>query len=58
MGHLVKVGDLIRNRLSESGLIGIIVGWHDLPVSPIVLWSDGRKNWIIPDFAEVLNESR
>ena len=54
----MKVGDLIRNRLSESGLIGIIVGWHDLPVSPIVLWSDGRKNWIIPDFAEVLNESR
>ena len=58
MGYLVKVGDLIRNRNSESGLIGIIVGWHDLPTSPIVLWADGRKSWIIPAFAEVLNESR
>ena len=45
----MRVGDLVRNLNSESGLLGIIIDWQrpfggDL--HPIVHWVDGRTNWI------------
>jgi len=52
----VKIGDLVKNLNSESRMMGIIVGWtawhggH----APIVLWSDGRCNWIVPHRVETV----
>jgi len=62
----VKVGDLVKNLNSESRMTGIIVGWSDHQRtdpragrrSPIVLWADGRCNWIVRHRAEVVSESR
>ncbi len=44
----MKVGDLVKNLNSESGMIGIIVGWIEGPLGkePRVLWADGRCRWI------------
>lgn len=48
----MKIGDLVKNLNSESGMTGIIVGWHsrgsgDTQVmNPQVLWADGRVSWI------------
>ena len=54
----MKTGDLVINKSSESGMIGIVVGWNKLPSAPIVYWADGRCNWIINEFVKVLNENR
>ena len=62
----MKVGDLVRNLNSESRMTGIIVGWSDNQRtdprmgrrSPIVLWADGRCNWIVRHRAEVVDDSR
>jgi len=47
----VRVGDLVRNLNSESGLIGIIVGWKETKWAderaPVVAWQDGRVSWIM-----------
>jgi len=50
----MKVGDLVRNLNSESGMTGVIVGWSDNQYTnhpgrrdPVVLWADGRCNWIM-----------
>ena len=51
----MKVGDLVRNLNSESGMTGVIVGWSDNQGSdpregrrdPVVIWADGRKGWIM-----------
>ena len=53
----MKVGDLVENRNSESRMTGIIVSFelqknqrngYSIRV-PVVLWSDGRCNWAIPE---------
>lgn len=56
----MKVGDLVRNLNSESGMTGVVVGWHeDLGMRfPVVQWSDGRCNWITPQRVKVIDESR
>lgn len=63
----MKVGDLVRNLNSESRMTGVIVGWSDNQEdlfpgagspSPIVLWADGRCNWIVRRRVEVVDESR
>ena len=52
----MQIGDLVRNLNSESGMTGVIVGWSDDKRSgslnkarrdPVVLWADGRCNWIM-----------
>ena len=52
----MTIGDLVRNLHSERGLLGIIVGWHNITPEaqeleraskhPIVAWTDGRVSWI------------
>lgn len=58
----MKVGDLVKNLNSESRMTGVIVGWQKMtnaPDAPVVLWADGRCNWIVPYRIEVdSNESR
>ena len=62
----MQVGDLVKNLNSEGGLLGIIVGWSKTDWRdndgckrhPIVLWNDGRRNWIMAHRVEVINASR
>lgn len=62
----MKVGDLVKNLNSESRMTGVIIGWSGHQNSdprlgrrdPVVLWADGRCNWIIRQLAQVINESR
>jgi len=53
-GVLMKIGDLVKNLNSESGMTGVIVGWSDNQGSflrgrrdPVVQWADGRCSWIM-----------
>ena len=57
---------LVRNLNSESRMPGVIVdfelrkaggGFYSVRM-PVVLWSDGRCNPIMPDRVEVVDESR
>jgi hypothetical protein len=52
----VQVGDLVRHRRSESGMLGIVLkeGHNKL----FVAWSDGRISWCIYSMVEVANEGR
>ena len=62
----MKPGDLVKNLNSESRMTGIIVGWSDHQQSdpreerrdPVVLWADGRCNWIVRHRVKVIDESR
>ena len=44
----MKIGDLVRNLNSESGMTGVIIDWHhEFGVkNPVVSWADGRIGWI------------
>ena len=56
-GASMKVGDLVRSLKSESGLLGIIVGWHrqsPCRPSPIVCWNDGRTSWVLQHLVKVV----
>ena len=50
----MKIGDLVRYRQSESGMIGIVLkeGHNKL----FVAWNDGRISWCIHSMVEVVNE--
>ena len=50
----MKVGDLVRHRRSESGMLGIVLkeGHNKL----FVAWSDGRISWCVRSMVEVENE--
>jgi len=54
----MRIGDLVRNLNSESGLLGIIVGWQrpfdGSDPQPIVHWTDGRTNWILAHRIKVI----
>ena len=54
----MKIGDLVKNLNSESRMTGIIVGWHQATATadptPLVLWADGRCNWIVLHRVEVV----
>jgi len=62
----MKIGDLVQNLNSESRMSGIVVGWSNHQRSdpredrrdPVVLWADGRYNWIVRHRARVFNETR
>lgn len=56
-GGGMQVGDLVRSLKSESGMLGIIVGWHraNPSPSPIVHWNDGRTNWVMPHLVKVIS---
>lgn len=62
----MKVGDLVRNLSSESKMPGVVIKWSDHQSSdprkgrrdPVVMWSDGRINWIVRHLVEVISESR
>jgi len=56
----VKVGDLVRNLNSETGLMGIIVGWENINrasnnIAPVVAWQDGRVSWIMGHMLSVVS---
>ena len=55
-GASMKIGDLVRSLKSESGLLGIIVGWHRATPcpSPIVCWNDGRTSWVLQHLVKVV----
>ena len=64
---LVKTGDLVRNLNSESRMTGIVIGWtaphgnsdpRKGQRDPVILWADGRCNWIVRHRTEVISESR
>ena len=52
----MQVGDLVRHRHSESGMLGIVVKEGDSKL--FVAWSDGRISWCVRSMVEVANESR
>ena len=59
----MQVGDLVRNLNSESGLMGIIVGWENInrvsnTIAPMVAWQDGRVSWIVAHRVEAISASR
>ena len=60
----MKVGDLVRNKNSESGMLGLFIkrktfAEHPRPyICPIVLWSDGRLGSIQESLLEVASEDR
>jgi len=62
----VRVGDLVKNRSSESGLLGIVIDWTDTKWPdnnqcknhPVVRWFDGRVGWIMAHRLEVISASR
>ena len=62
----MQIGDLVRNLNSESGLLGIIVGWSKTDWRddsgckhhPVVQWADGRRQWIMAHRVKVISASR
>ena len=59
----MKIGDLVNNLNSETGLMGIIVGWENInrasnTLAPMVAWQDGRVSWIVAHRVEVISASR
>jgi hypothetical protein len=54
----MRIGDLVKNVSSERGMLGIIVSWHfyeDRRMCPVVRWSDGRTNWIMPHLVKLVS---
>ena len=53
----MQVGDLVRHRLSESGMLGIVVkkGVGD---KWFISWGDGRISWTVRTLFEAVNEGR
>ena len=60
----MKVGDLVRNKNSERGAIGIILKWYTFDpetnpyTCPIVSWADGRTASIQTNLLEVISACR
>ena len=52
----MKIGDLVRHRRSESGMLGIVVKEGDSKL--FVPWSDGRISWCVRSMVEAVNEGR
>ena len=50
----MQVGDLVRHRRSESGMLGIVVKEGDSKL--FVAWSDGRISWCVRSMVEAVNE--
>ena len=60
----MKPGDLVRNKNSESGEVGILLRWHTFdkdtnPLTfPIVRWADGRVGSIQLNLLELVSPHR
>jgi len=60
----MKVGDLVRNKNSESGMLGIFLEWKTFDkktnpyTCPIIWWHNGRISSIQENLVEVISESR
>ena len=56
----MKIGDLVKNLNSETGMLGIIVKVRHprLPSGITVAWNDGRTSAVLRRMVEVMNESR
>tara|TARA_R110001583_G_scaffold12612_7_gene55843 strand:- start:15358 stop:15540 length:183 start_codon:yes stop_codon:yes gene_type:complete len=58
----VKPGDLVRNKSSESGMLGIFLEWKTFDeksnpyTCPIVWWKDGRQSSIQYGLLELVSE--
>ena len=50
----MQVGELVRHRRSESGMLGVVLkeGHNKL----FVAWNDGRISWCVYSMVEVANE--
>lgn len=48
------IGDIVRHKSSERGMLGIIVDW-DGEKNPVVQWDDGRCTWVTPWLLEVVD---
>ena len=59
-----KPGDLVINRNSESGMVGLSMEWKTFDpktnpyTCPVVWWQDGRVSPIQPSLIEVVSEAR
>ena len=61
----VKVGDLVRMKTHETGLVGIVVGLHPRQSKPMgmqigIKWfkGSGKTDWEPESWLEVVSESR
>ena len=43
----IEIGSLVRHNLSERGMTGVLVDYHQFSGNPIVLWYDGRKGIVL-----------
>ena len=50
----MQVGELVRHRRSESGMLGVVVREGDSKL--FVAWSDGRISWCVRSMVEAVNE--
>jgi hypothetical protein len=55
-GGSMKVGNLVRHRFSESGMLGIVIkkGVGD---KWFISWGDGRVSWTVRTLFEAVDES-
>ena len=53
----MRVGELVRHRLSESGVLGIVIkkGVGD---KWLISWVNGRVSWTVRTLFEAVDESR
>ncbi len=60
----MKPGDLVRNKNSESGEVGIVLRWHTFDpqtnpyTCPVVRWADGRTSSIQKNLLELVSVAR
>jgi hypothetical protein len=57
----MKAGDLVRNKSSESGMLGLFLEWQTYDkkyTCPVVWWQDGRIWPIQASLLETVSESR
>lgn len=51
----MQVGSLVRHRLSESGMTGVVLrrGFKD---RYLIAWADGRQAWAVRTLVELISE--
>ncbi len=50
----MQVGDLVRHRRSESGMLGVVL--REGSSKLFVAWNDGRISWCIRSMVEVVSD--
>ena len=59
----MEIGDLVRNKNSESGMLGVLTGWKTIirdfvpHTYPVVAWQDGRVSPIRLERIEKVEEN-